>query len=292
MKLRDLTGERFGRLVVLGPERVGPYGGATWHCRCDCGTPRTAAGHALESGKVKSCGCLHRDTAAALGAVNGAAHGRRMTGRTTPALTLAAERRTLHGQAKRGKATPLYLAWQSMLGRCENPGRHNYARYGGRGIRVCERWRASFEAFEADVGPHPGEGYSLDRFPDNNGHYEPGNVRWATRTEQQRNRDVSVFLERDGVRLNIMEWAERLGLEAALIRSRKAHGCSDAEALRPNEGIARGEKNPSAKLTADDVAALRSAAADGASIRALSARFGVCRSSVRNILAGRSWRAA
>lgn len=85
------------------------------------------------------------------------------------------------------KKAPEYACWRAMRKRCLNPREQNYPRYGGAGVRVCERW-ASFEAFKADVGPRPSPQHSLDRFPNALGNYEPGNVRWATKTEQSRNR--------------------------------------------------------------------------------------------------------
>ena len=80
----------------------------------------------------------------------------------------------------------LYWTWAGMISRCENPRQVGYKNYGGRGIRVCERWRRDFVAFRDDVGPKPGPGYSIDRI-DNDGNYEPGNVRWATRPQQRAN---------------------------------------------------------------------------------------------------------
>lgn len=105
-----------------------------------------------------------------------------------------------HGHSRsvtRGSATPTYRSWVSMLARCSNPNASNYARYGGRGIRVCERWR-SFESFLADVGHRPA-GATLDRFPNPNGDYEPGNVRWATAKQQAESRRPAA------------EWSERPG---------------------------------------------------------------------------------
>lgn len=92
-----------------------------------------------------------------------------------------------HGTFSGGKsATPLYMAWANMLQRCYNPRRREWKNYGGRGIKVCERWR-KFENFSADIGPHPGKGWSLDRWPNTNGNYEPDNWRWATPAMQCRN---------------------------------------------------------------------------------------------------------
>lgn len=98
-----------------------------------------------------------------------------------------AHHRYKHGAAPKGKRGPLYIAWAGMLGRCRNRNNPKWENYGGRGIRVCERWY-SFELFAQDVGPHPGKGWSLDRYPDNGGDYEPTNWRWATPALQSRNR--------------------------------------------------------------------------------------------------------
>lgn len=95
-----------------------------------------------------------------------------------------------HGQCPHGNPTPLHAAWQSMIKRCTNPKRSDYRLYGGRGIKVCQRWRESFEAFAADMGEKPSLKHSLDRI-DSNRDYEPGNCRWATAREQQRNKRTS-----------------------------------------------------------------------------------------------------
>jgi hypothetical protein len=141
------AGYRCGSLVVLSEEIRGRHRVAL--CRCDCGVTKEVSADAIRAGRQRSCGCA----------------------------------RTVHGMS----GTPEYRTWANLIDRCTNPCSKSYDRYGGRGIRVCDRWRASFEAFLADVGPRPSAKHSIDRYPDNDGHYEPGNVRWATRTEQQRN---------------------------------------------------------------------------------------------------------
>jgi len=106
--------------------------------------------------------------------------------------------------------TPTYRSWDAMIQRCTNPKATGYAEYGGAGITVCERWR-KFEAFLADMGERP-DGTSLDRHPDLNGNYEPGNCRWATPREQNLNRAATRYIEFNGERKSLVEWAESLGI--------------------------------------------------------------------------------
>jgi hypothetical protein len=149
-----LPGDRFGRLVLTIGSRTASNNREVF-CRCDCGEWTWVRVTRLRLGKTKSCGCRRRD-----------AH-----------LT--------HGQSCRGAMTPVYRVWGNMVKRCTNTRNPAYPYYGGRGIRVCERWR-TFENFFADMGPRP-PGLSIDRI-DNDGNYEPGNCRWATAVEQRHNR--------------------------------------------------------------------------------------------------------
>jgi hypothetical protein len=159
-KIVDLTGKRFGRLVVLAlhPERS-RLGLARWVCRCDCGSERIVCGTSLRSGATKSCRCLLKE--------------------------MLAKRVTKHGHTKHGLRSRAYKCWEGMKNRCFSPRARAYPWYGGRGITVCERWLI-FENFYADMGDPP-PGLSLDRI-NNNGNYEPGNCRWATAAEQLANR--------------------------------------------------------------------------------------------------------
>lgn len=118
-----------------------------------------------------------------------------------------------------------------MKSRCNNPNHVNYKDYGARGIRVCERWNASYEAFAADVGPRPSPLHSLDRYPDQNGNYEPGNVRWATSKEQNRNLRSNRMIAIGGETKSLAEWLEHFGRSRKTFYVRLAAGMSEEAAL-------------------------------------------------------------
>ena len=156
MRRIDLTGQRFGRLIALRFAHITADGRTVWRCLCDCGQEVDVNRSNLRSGGVQSCGCLRKQA-------QGCSYSRD------------------------GKATREYTSWHSMKGRCSNPKDDNFKHYGGRGIRVCSRWLSTdgFVSFLADMGPRPAR-HTLDRI-NVNGHYEPGNCRWATAREQRLN---------------------------------------------------------------------------------------------------------
>ncbi len=124
-----------------------------------------------------------------------------------------------------------YNAWAGMIQRCFNENDPSYHRYGGRGITVAPTWRASFAAFLVDVGPKPSPEHSLDRYPNNDGNYEPGNVRWATRAEQLRNKRSNVNLTVEGVTQCLEDWAAVSGLSPLVIRRRLNKGWDSKRAI-------------------------------------------------------------
>jgi hypothetical protein len=187
-RLIDLTGRRFGRLVVTRRGPTDARGEAHWDCVCDCGGLASPAGYALRVGASTSCGCFHNEVT---GGIN----------------------RT-HGKTR----TPTYLAWNNMRRRCQDPENPNYRSYGARGISVCDRWQI-FENFLADMGERPARGLELDRI-DNDGNYEPGNCRWATRMQQAENKTTNRRLTIDGETKTVSEWGRLTGLGLKRISAR------------------------------------------------------------------------
>lgn len=158
-------GTRFGRLTVIGRDLCDASGHGRSRCLCDCGREHVSQNCSLLNGRIRSCGCLRDDIARVIARI---VH-------------------TRHGFARQGKESLTWNSWRMMRVRCNWSKYSKWKDYGGRGIKVCERWQNSFEAFLQDMGERPGPEYSIDRI-DTNGNYEPGNCRWATQITQQRNR--------------------------------------------------------------------------------------------------------
>lgn len=167
---KDLTGQRFNRLVVQARSENDKHGNAKWICLCDCGGKRITSGVQLRRGECQSCGCYHKDSARAV-----------------------CLKRTKHGEARLGNTTKEYTTWTAMKSRCLYKKNKFYHYYGGRGIKVCDRWLDSFENFLTDLGRRPSDQHSLDRV-DPNGNYEPSNCKWSTDQEQNRNKRYEQIL--------------------------------------------------------------------------------------------------
>jgi hypothetical protein len=200
---KDITGQRFGRLAALGPVGKDRWGCLLWLCRCDCGNLTTAVTSNLISANTRSCGCLVQEG-------------------------VYAYSRT-HGKTK----TPTHYLWTNIKTRCLNPNYKQFNDYGGRGITLCAAWIDDFAAFHDYVSslPHFGEkGYSLDRI-DNDGNYEPGNLRWATQSEQTRNTRRNRLLTIGDKTLTLVEWAEISGLPYHSILSRLNRGWTPHDAV-------------------------------------------------------------
>ncbi len=209
MKLDDLTGRVFGRLTVLRLCGKDKHGKPMWLCRCVCGNETSVRASPLRRGKSRSCGCLARDETVARSRTHG------MTG------------------------TPEYDTWRRMKQRCYDETIEGYPHYGGRGIRVCDRWVDSFENFLADMGTRPGPGFTIER-EDVNGHYEPTNCVWATVTEQNRNKRTNVHITAYGKTQLAADWSRETGLSHTTISDRLNRGWDPERAVTP---IRRQEKS-------------------------------------------------
>lgn len=137
-----------------------------------------------------------------------------------------------HGESRGAARTSEYESWAAMLARCHSPSHRWFSRYGGRGIVVCEEWRRSYPAFLAYMGRKPTPRHSIDRI-DNDGNYEPGNVRWADDVEQQANRRNTIWVTIDGTTKTLSEWARGAGLSKSVIEQRYVRGWTGAALLQP-----------------------------------------------------------
>lgn len=197
--LIDLTGMKFGRLDVIS---INKNNGKRirWLCHCECGKEIVVDGCSLRTGNTKSCGCLKKEI-------------------------IGARRRT-HGKAN----TRVYRIWTGIHTRCTNKSDPRCSIYGGRGIKVCERWNC-FENFLADMGEPPDDTYSIDRI-DPNGDYEPNNCRWSTAKQQSNNRRNNHRVEYQGKTQTLAQWSEETGISSPTLSYRLRHGWSASDALK------------------------------------------------------------
>lgn len=200
MKLIDLTGSRFGRLVVIG--RYGRRGrSVAWLCKCDCGAEIVTRGDSLRKGATQSCGCIHKEQLQHRNYTHGLTH------------------------------TRLHNIWGCMVQRCYNNKTPCYNLYGGRGITICDEWRNEFKSFyDWSISNGYADNLTIDRI-DVNGNYSPDNCRWVTMKEQSNNRSTNRFLEYNGERHTISEWGELLGIDSETLSSRLRRGWSVEKTL-------------------------------------------------------------
>jgi hypothetical protein len=177
-RFTNLSGQRFGRLLVIKRAESGKNNQTKFECLCDCGKIKIIARSSLRSKLTESCGCIH--------------------------LEVFKKIVTKHGMGY----TQVYHTYQSMKMRCYNEKGISYKNYGGRGIIVCDRWLNSFENFLEDMGDKPTPKHSIDRI-DNNGNYEPSNCRWATRKEQMNNQRKNLILTYNGESMNLNQWSAK-----------------------------------------------------------------------------------
>lgn len=196
--IKDLTGQRFGRLVVI-KRAANKKRAVCWECLCDCGKTHIVRSTELCSGKTKSCGCLNKEN--------------------------TIQRNTKHGGKTRANADRLYYVWQKMRLRCCDEKDKSYKNYGGRGISVCDEWRNDYAAFKAWALAN---GYNenakrgqctLDRI-DVNGNYCPENCRWVSMAEQQQNKRNNRLITYNGETRTMAEWARFIGISAGTLHNR------------------------------------------------------------------------
>jgi len=197
-KRLNLVNQRFGRFIVKSFSHTSKNF-AYWECLCDCGIIKIIRGNDLKTRRTLSCGCLGKE--------------RRHAANTT------------HGMSN----TPIFEVWCAIIQRCENPKHKSYDRYGGRGIKVCDRWRNSFQAFHDDMGIRP-KNTSIDRI-DNNGDYEPSNCRWATKSEQSINTTRNIYITVNGITRTIREWERIQKFNAGIIGHRIRQGWPPEKAV-------------------------------------------------------------
>lgn len=185
-KVIDLTGKRFGSLVVVGLDTGHPGKGTRWICQCDCGNYVSVFSGNIKRGLTRSCGCLRRNK--------------------------LRKQKTTHGMSK----TRLYMTWNNMIKRCYNKRCLSFKNYGARGITVCEEWK-SFEPFyKWAVENGYADDLTIDRI-DVNGNYEPSNCRWATKKEQSNNKRSTHYLDYNGKTLTVSDLSKSTGIQKSTI---------------------------------------------------------------------------
>jgi hypothetical protein len=195
-KIKDLTGQVFTNLTVIKFAGQNEAKEALWECQCICGNTKVVRGSKLRFGEVKSCGCYKAPDK--------------------------------HGHCHKGKQTRTHSKWNAMLNRCNNPNMKFYDKYGGRGIKVCERWH-DFRNFLEDMGEAP-MGMTLDRIDNDKGYFKE-NCRWATMKEQGRNRTNNILVTYNGKTQCLAAWGEEMGIPRSTINTRLKRGWDTIKAI-------------------------------------------------------------
>lgn len=201
---KDITGQVFGKLTVLQFAGVQKEQ-SRWLCQCECGSLKIYRGDLIRCGRSKSCGCV--------------------------GISQLAEMATKHGHASDSATSSEYKSWEAMRGRCLNPRHKKFSYYGGRGIKVCDRWD-DFQKFLDDMGPKPSPKHSIDRI-DVNGDYEPENCRWADKKTQENNRRNNRKVCFRGQLLTAAEIAGMTGINYNTLRKRIKLGYSEERLAEP-----------------------------------------------------------
>jgi len=207
-KLIDLTGQRFGRLVVLERAENAKDGSICWKCKCDCGKIIVTRANSLRMNRTKSCGCLQKEYF-----------------------------KTSHKESK----TKFYKLWHGIIERCENSTNGSYKNYGAKGITICEEWHnyENFKNWALNNGYK--EGLSIDRIDNNKGYY-PENCRWVTFIKQQNNKKDNHYITYNGKTQSISDWARELGTKYYTIHARIKRGWTEEEAISIPIGCSKNKK--------------------------------------------------
>jgi hypothetical protein len=246
----NLTGIRFGMLLVIGFNGTKRNSSFDWKCVCDCGTKKVVSGNKLTCGRTKSCGCNR--------------------------VEFFRAKRVIHGEARKTKE---YQTWAAMRARCYNKNVRSYKDYGARGIKICERWQ-EYKNFLDDMGRCPASKNSIDRI-NPNGDYEPANCRWATTEEQTETRRESRIYELGGERHCIAGWARRANMPSHVLCSRlnKGWALEDAMSVPSYPRVI--------KITAEDAITIREQYGSGSwTYGALAEKYKITRSYARQIALG------
>lgn len=191
-KAPDLTGMKYNRLLAVERLGMSKNGKRLYKFLCDCGTEKIIQGSYVKRGDPKSCGCLVIETIKKMA--------------------------TQHGHSRIGARSSEYSIWAGIIQRCENKNSPSYKNYGGRGIKICQRWRHDFSAFFSDMGQRP-QGMTIERI-NNDKDYSPENCRWATRADQARNNSRNVYITHNGETKTRKDWADYYGIDDETFRHR------------------------------------------------------------------------